>query len=105
VAPDDERKARAASELDVPHYFALTIREAFLYRLLCVIYHRRERKFARAVARELEEHTDGPLSDLARGHLLGILEGLHWSKAISEHMHLLLQIRIQDRKDWSKSTM
>ena len=55
--------------------------------------------FARIVARELDAEKQGTLSDFARGRLLGILDGLLWSKSISENMHGLLQIAIQRRTE------
>jgi hypothetical protein len=99
LAPDDEPKARAARALDVPAYFGLNSRETFFYRVLCLVYHRQDDKYARAVVKELEKYGNGPLSDFARGQLLGIIDGLYWSKAISEHMHVLLQTTIQARKN------
>ena len=102
---DDEQaelRARALRELDVAEYFDLSRRETFFYRLLCLLCHRREKKFGRVVMREIDSHEEGALSEFARGRLLGILDGLYWSRSISEHMHVLLQTVIQERKDWSK---
>jgi len=99
---DKDIKAQALHDLDVPKYFGLNGRETFFYRFLCLVNHRREMKFARMVARELDSANDGPLSDFERGRLLGILDGLFQARAISEHMYCLLQIQIQDRKDWSR---
>lgn len=85
--------------LSVPNH-GLTRRDTFFYRLLCLIYHRRERTFARPIERELAS-APGPLSDFERGRLLGVIESLQKARSISSHMYCMLQSEIQDRKDWS----
>jgi hypothetical protein len=95
-----ERQSRAFFNLDPASYFGLNRRETFFYRLLCLIYHRREKTFARPIERELARKS-GPLSDFDRGHLLGVIDSLHKAKSISLNMYMMLQSELQDRKDWS----
>jgi len=95
-----ERQSRAFRDLDPASYFGFNHRETFFYRLLHLIFHRREKTFARPVERELAS-THGPLSDFDRGRLLGIIDSLYKAKSISSHMYTMLQCEIQERKDWS----
>lgn len=95
-----EQRSRAFRELDPASYFGLNRREAFFYRVLCFVFHRREGTFARPIERELANKV-GALSDFERGRLLGIIDALHKAKSISAHMYCMLQSEIQDRKDWS----
>lgn len=93
-----ERQSRAFRDLDPASYFGLNRRQTFFYRMLCLIYHRREKSFAMPIQRDLASKP-GPLSDFERGRLLGIIDSLHRAKSISGHMYCMLQFEIQNRKD------
>ncbi|MGZ8195041.1 MAG: hypothetical protein ACXWTH_05390 [Methylosarcina sp.] len=93
-----ERQSRALHDLDPASYFGLNRREVFFYRLLCLMYHRREKMFSRPIERELASMS-GPLSDFKRGLLLGKIDGLYMARSISLNMYYMLQCEIQNRKD------
>lgn len=95
----DDAKERALDALDVPAYFGLNPFESFVYRLAKFFLYRREDRFARRVL-ELMRNTS-PITDFSRGTLIGMLDAWYMSGDMSMQMHMLLQMKIQDRKYWA----